>query len=373
MKILHVIDSEGMYGAEAVLLNLMVCQQDKGLSPVLLSLGDTTAGPKSIESEAKRRHLEVQTCRFRNGLNVRGAFRILDCARHSQSEIIHSHGYKGNILLGMIPRSLRKIPVLTTLHGWTATRLLSKIWVYGWVDAFSIRRLERAVAVSSTMLQHPHLKWLGIRPELIHNGIPVLNFEPDGFERDFPDISTRIKNRFRIVSIGRLSSEKGYDILIRSLGELISQGIDAVLVLMGEGSEKEKLTLLAKKQNLWDRVYFTGYIDRAYRYLPFFDLFTLSSYTEGMPITLLEAMQSNVPIVATHVGDVPEVLAGGESGYLLPPGDTETLAETIKRVYESREEAKRKGLLAKERALNYYNVERMAEKYFEVYQSLLQN
>ena len=90
-----------------------------------------------------------------------------------------------------------------------------------------------------------------------------------------------------------------------------------------------------------------------------------------MPITLLEAMQAGVPLVATTVGEIPKVLDGGRYGRLVSPGDSEKLANAITAVFVNREEAKAKALAAQEMVLKEYSVERMADQYIEVYTNLI--
>jgi glycosyltransferase involved in cell wall biosynthesis len=221
------------------------------------------------------------------------------------------------------------------------------------------------------MLEHPHLKWLGIRSVVIPNGIPALEFEADAFKRECPEASQNCRDRFKIVSIGRLSPEKGCDLLIRAMARLTARGIDATLVVVGEGPEKEKLIRQVGEERVSDRVHFVGYRDRAYRYLPFFDVFALPSYTEGLPITLLEAMQARIPIVATSVGEVPEVLGGGKFGYLVQSGNHLEMADKIEGVYWGREKAETKALAAREKALTEYGVDKMANRYYELYKELL--
>lgn len=361
----------GLYGAEVVALNLIEAQKKLNLHPTLLTIGDNGVGPKDIEIEAKKRRLDTQVLRFRNGLNLKGSMEILSYARNLGFDIIHSHGYKANILLGIIPRRLRKKPAITTLHGWTSQRVISKIWIYEWVDAFALKNLDRVIAVSSTIEKHPRLKVLGIHPVLIRNGLPALEFGNDAFSREFPDIAAKMKGKFKIISIGRLSAEKGYDILIKALSKMIVNGIDAFLVFFGEGNERSFLTGLAEKKNVLDRIYFAGYRDRTYRFMPCFDVFALPSYTEGLPITLLEAMQAGTPIVATRVGEVPEVLDGGRVGQLVQPGNPDELANALEEVYRNHGDATEKAFVARERALTEYSLEKMANKYYEEYQTLL--
>ena len=371
MKILHIIDSEGLYGAEVVTLNLMTAQKKIGLFPVLLSIGDIRVGDKDIEIEAKKRGLDTQVLRFRNGLNLKGSMMILDHAKRLKSQIIHSHGYKANILLGIVPRRFRRMPVIATLHGWTSRRFFTKIWVYEWIDVLAMRNLDRVVAVSSAIENHIRMRSVGIHPIVINNGLPRLDFENDSFDRECPEISEKCKGKFKIISIGRLSPEKGFNILILAMARLVSQGVDASLVLVGDGSERDSLSDLVNKENLSDRVHFIGYRDKAFNLIPYFDVFVLSSYSEGLPITLLEAQQAGIPIVATRVGEVPEVLGNGMYGKLVKSGDPEELAKAVEEVYSNRQEARAKALAAKEWTLKEYSLENMASKYFELYQRVI--
>jgi len=371
MRILHVIDSDGLYGAEIVLLCLMESQKQMGLHPMLLSLGDRAVGPKEIDIEARERGLNVFPLRFQKGLNIKGAFKILELARSLESQIIHSHGYKANILLGILPRKLRRLPVITTLHGWTSTRLFSKIWFYEWLDAFALKNLEEVVAVSSEIQNNARLKIFGIHPAVINNGIPKLNINDGDFQHEFPELSKKLENKFKILWIGRLSPEKGVDVLIRAVSIAVSSSIDPCLVLMGEGEEGPSLRRLAEKEDLTDKVHFTGYCDKAFRFLPYFDVFVLPSYSEGLPITLLEAMQAGTPVIATKVGEIAKILGQGRCGTLVGAGDSVGLAKAIEEVYRDKEEAEAKAAAAKDLVFKEYHVERMANKYLEQYQNLI--
>ena len=121
-------------------------------------------------------------------------------------------------------------------------------------------------------------------------------------------------------SVGRLSKEKRYDRLIRALAEMRRHAPeqDVVLVLVGDGPERPSLEGLANELKLASRVIFCGYQENARSYLNVFDLFLLSSETEGMPVALLEAMAAGCPVGVTNVGDCLDVIDGGKAGILLP-------------------------------------------------------
>jgi glycosyltransferase involved in cell wall biosynthesis len=371
MKVLHVIDSAGLYGAEKILLFLMESQKKMELQPLLLSIGEPNGHPKDIEIDAERRGLEVHSLKFRRGLNLKGSFQILRVANSQKVDIIHSHGYKANILLGSLPNSLRRTPTVTTLHGWTSSKFFSKMGVYQLLDAIAIRRLDAAVAVSSAMLKHSNVRKFRLRPVVIENGLQKLEFEKKFFEKKFPALAFKMENKFRVLSVGRLSPEKGFHILIEAVASLVDKGIDTYLVLIGEGTERPRLSKLINSRSLSERVILLGYEDSAFSFMPFFDVFALSSFTEGLPVTILEAMQAGIPIVATGVGDIPTVLAEGQYGEIVTPGSSDSLSAALEKIYRNKEQARQRADEARKRALTVYGVDRMATGYMKLYERIL--
>ena len=367
----HIIDSGGLYGAEKVILNLLEEQQKRHSHPKLISIGDDGVPEKAIETESRKKNLDVIALRFKNGFNIHGTRQILSTLEMTKSDIIHSHGYKSDILLGLYPRHLRKIPMLSTLHGWTSTHFLSKMRLYEYISILSLTRIERVVAVSRITQDHQRLRMFGVKAAYIPNGIPTLDFDESHFSMLYPDLDDNIKNKFKILAVGRLSPEKGFDILIRALPRLNSRGIDCCLVIVGEGDERQRLAQLADQEGVANRVHMVGYVHDAYKMMPSFDVFALPSYTEGLPITILEAMQAGVPIVATTVGEVPEALAHGRCGHLVAPGDSASLSEIIEIIHRNRDGARMKAEAAKQRVHSEYSVERMTDKYMHEYERLL--
>lgn len=373
MNVLHLIDSGGLYGAENVILNLMSRQKELGFKPTLGSIGTVADGQKAIENKAAEVGLSVEIFRMRNGPNVSGAIRIYKYAHENNVDIIHCHGYKANILSGLLPFQYRKIPYIYTLHGWTSIKKYTKKWFYEWLDAVMAKRADRVIAVSHAMRENTRLKYLSISPLVIHNGIP--GSEGNHIDEDDSNLFIGVdKAELRLISIGRLSKEKGYDKLLKAVSHIKAKWKKNVrLFIVGEGPEKSNLVRLSQEYGISDDVSFPGYMNNAFKILKCFDIFVMSSLTEGMPITLLEAMRAGMPIVVTAVGGISEALEGGKCGILVPSGNELDLANKIVELYENnllREELSKK---AKVRFLDEFTVEKMEEKYRKVYFAAINN
>ena len=382
MKVLHIIDSGGLYGAEMVLLNLVAEQMKLGLEPTIASIGKKHIPEKPLETEAIKRGFRVVKFRMFPGPNPYGMLKVLRYARHNGFDILHSHGYKGDVAFGLMPRGFRKLPLVSTLHGWTSVKGISKNAIYEWLQRKSLGHMDAVVLVHEAMLSHPRLKNLnGVNFHVVNNGIPISNDAPseapsftpsDDAELDQQIVSFCTKG-FTIGSIGRLSKEKGYKYLIEALALLTRNRIEARLIILGEGSERKSLDNLVEDHNLRDMVLMPGYIAHAKKNIPHFNLFVLPSITEGLPITLLEAMQANVPIIATNVGGMSEVLQEGKGGLLVDPGRPKNLAEAISRLYHDPSLAKDLASASYQTALTKYTSKTMALAYLDSYEKSIRH
>jgi glycosyltransferase involved in cell wall biosynthesis len=368
MKILHVIDSAGLYGAETMLLHLMTEQLGMGLDPLLVSIGLPTDQEKPLEIEARRRGLQVIPFRMRSGPNWVGAFSILQIAHQKHVDVLHSHGYKGNILFGLVSRAVRRLPMISTLHGWTSVTGLSRMRLYEWLEILSLRLVDRVVVVNETMRQIPRVKTLSSEKlEVIENGIP---FEPSETTWEVrPEIQYFSASRFTFLAIGRLSPEKNFGTLLQAMAD-VAVGNDARLVILGEGEQRLYLEEKVRELGLGNRVLMPGFVAEAKEYLPLFDAFVISSLTEGLPMVLLEAMAAGIPIVATRVGGIPEVLEDGLGGELINAGDRDALKRAMVSIINDAQLTKERAIWAAKRVRERYSSRTMAEKYMRQYLKL---
>lgn len=320
MKVVHLIDSGGLYGAEQVLLSLCKEQQAQGLTPIILSCGLPDEKEKPLELAAKHFKIECISWRMKAGINIKGMRLLLQRLKSENVQLLHSHGYKFNILLGLFSKKRLGLPSVSTVHGYVKAKFPNKMWIYEILDRVFIRRMDRIILVSSSMLKIPAFSD-SKKVLVINNGIPEL---PENESCEHKSISSPLK----ILAIGRLSKEKGFNYLINAVAELNRSGSSVHLSLFGEGREKESLNELANSLGQQNCISLNGFVSDPYKIFNEFDVLVMPSLTEGIPITLLEAMRGKISIVASSVGGIPEVL-GEQYELFVEPASVESLVEKI--------------------------------------------
>ena len=147
-------------------------------------------------------------------------------------------------------------------------------------------------------------------------------------------------------------------------------GLDVKLLLIGEGPLREELTMLATFLGIEDKVFFTGYRDKAASYMHYMDIYVISSLTEGLPMTLLEAMKTKVPIIATTVGGIPDVLEHEKDALLVSPHDISGLVAAIERIVHDLPASSIRVEAAYEKFIENYSSRKMALAYSDVYKNV---
>jgi len=206
---------------------------------------------------------------------------------------------------------------------------------------------------------------------IVDNGIPVTPPESGKMEPLNPEIVKFCRDGFVIGSIGRYSTEKGFDILLNSFFELRDTISGVKMLLIGEGRQRSKYEAIIAEHNLSDRVMLTGYCPDAWRYLDLMNVYVISSLTEGLPITLLEAMRSKIPVVSTWVGGIPEVLQDGQGGVLVSPGNCEELTQAIMQQCREPDKTAAKVEYSFARFNEKYSSKKMCEAYHNIYGTML--
>lgn len=191
----------------------------------------------------------------------------------------------------------------------------------------------------------------------IHNGVPDRRPVPEPVELPRPLVG----------SVGRLSPEKGYDVLLEAVRA--AEGFH--LVLVGTGPLRSELEAQAEQLGVSERVTFTGWVPDSRAWIETYDMFVLPSRSEGLPLTVIEAMLAERAVVATDVGGVPELIEPGRTGAIVPSEDPKALGEAIARLAADRSERDRLGKAARANALERFSPDAMRSAYEALYDELL--
>ncbi len=175
-----------------------------------------------------------------------------------------------------------------------------------------------------------------------------------------------------LVAAGRLTRQKGFDLLLQALPAVVAQMPDLRLLIAGEGPERRALAGQAARLRLQERVRFLGARDDLEALFAAADGFVLPSRSEGSPYVLLEAMALGLPVVATEVGGVPAMLDGGANGLLVRAEDPPALAAAILRLVQFPQAAKRRAELARQAIAGPLSASRMADATADFYADVLQ-
>ena len=285
-------------------------------------------------------------------------------------DLVHVHYAVPNAVSAVLARQIlepRPLKVVTTLHG-TDITLVGNDPSYLATTRFSINHSDAVTAVSQALADQTHSE-LGVERDIqvVPNFIDPARYEglgSDGacsWRRDSEKVLIHVSN-FRPV-------KRIWDVI--RIFQRIQDEIPSRLLLVGDGPERARAERECSELNICDRVEFLGNVGAIEQLVSGADLLLLPSETESFGLAALEAMAAGVPVVATEVGGLPEVVEDGVSGYLRPMGDVEALAEAAVLLLSNDERHRQFGQAARRRALDVFPQDRVVGLYREVYRSVL--
>jgi len=324
------------------------------------------AQPNSpLALRAQEEGVPVITLRMRGEVDLWAATRLAVILKRKKCQLIHYHDAHA-VMLGAVAARLAKIPlrVLTRRVDFPLHDNFLSRWKYQ-------KNIDVFIAVST-----------GVRDVLVKGGIgkEKIQVVPDGI--DFtPYENNKEKNALRrelnftpedyvVGIVAHLADHKGHKYLIEAMSLLKDKLPKVRLIIVGEGPLKLNLTQQVKNFNLEDAVFFLGFREDIPRILAALDLFVLSSHMEGLGSSLLEAMATRLPVVATRVGGIPDVVIHGKTGILVPARNPAALAEAIMSMYADRQRAAQMGQKGYEVVHQKFSAEAMASQVIEVYKRL---
>ncbi|MFL5500036.1 MAG: glycosyltransferase [Gemmatimonadaceae bacterium] len=358
--ILQIVAPGEVGGLESVVLALSSGEMRRGHAVVVAVVAEPRDGPHPFVAALRKAGVQAEHFALPSSAYLKERALIGQLCQRVKPDIVHTHGYRPDILHGAL-RFTRNFATVTTLHG--SSRIGGSSTLYEMIQLALLRRFDAVIAVSRQLADELRGTW--VRPERLH-------VVPNGLNDSKP-VASREEARRQLglpVSgvvvgwVGRLIPIKGADVFLRAVTHL--KALPITVSLVGEGPERASLETFVRTEGLSDRVRFQGVVPEAARLLNAFDVFVLSSRSEGTPITLLEAIAAKVPVVVTSVGGVPDVV-GAREAMVVNPEDPHELAAAIDFVIQNPEAAALRAEAASRRLLANFGMERWLDAHERVY------
>jgi len=273
--------------------------------------------------------------------DVRALVELWRMFRRERPDIVHLNSSKAGGV-GALAARLAGVPrIIFTVHGlphtepWRSLPARALIWLATWATFILCHRI---IALFRSDLAHiRRMPFCAKKATLVYNGIAPTDVLPRTSARANLAAWTNISlsdTSPLIGTIAEFTRNKGLTFLVEAMADVVQKFPDAKLIIIGSGEEQKPLQALIEEKNLAGKISLTGFIPDASRLLPAFDMFVLPSLKEGWPYVLLEAGLAELPVIATRVGGIPEMIEDETSGLLVKPGDASGLSEKIERLIE---------------------------------------
>jgi glycosyltransferase involved in cell wall biosynthesis len=368
INLLHIIYSLEIGGAEMDLVaKAKVLVEEYGYHiaiACLLRRGE-------LVEEAERNGIRVIGPVMSGKSDIRVIPRLVRTMCSGKFDIVHTHMFAANFL-GRLAALLAGVPVIVSTVQLIAER-------EKWWEILLDRALQLKTGMMITSSEAVRRSFIerGIREDkitTIYNGIDFSKFDSidrvEARNRIRPELGLK-DSTFLVGTVARLQRVKGVECLIEAANHIVESVPNARFLIVGDGPQKAELQYRIKQLDLSSRFIFAGTREDVPAILSALDLFVLPSLSEALGIAVIEALLMRVPVVATNVGGVPEVVKSGETGLLVPPKDPIRLGEAIAYVYSNRDRAIAMARAGERRVRGMFEISRLAQRQVELYEMLL--
>jgi glycosyltransferase involved in cell wall biosynthesis len=370
-KIAFVIDALSMGGAERLMVPILQHLDQATFDAYVCALQSKDGNP--MAQEIRRLGIRVDCLEIRHLRDLQALPRLRRYLKQTGADLVHTQLEFANIL-GNLSAKLLHLPSVCTIHVMPALEVKTKKKFHQKVEWFVLRRLcDRVISVSEEARQY-HLQISGAparRVTTLYNGIDLAQFAAVDRERARRDVRAEFglpPAAKLLTTVAVLRPQKGIQFMIQALPAVRAAHPDAYYLVAGSGAHQGALVEASVNAGVQERVIFAGMRSDVPRLLAASDVFVLPTLTEALPTVLAEAMAARVPIIASRVGGVPEMVTDGQNGCLVPPGDVDALVNactTLLRESETRAALAARGWeIVNER----FNIERQVDQLEDLYQ-----
>jgi len=370
INVLQFTCPDGFYGAERWILALARNLDDDVINCGLVITVEPNSDNQEVAQHYRALGKEVIEVDMKSRFDISVIYKLYKLIKSRKIDVIHSHGYKSDIL-GLIVARLAGIRALTTPHGFVDVSdwKLRMYYAVGnrffkWFDMVAPLSQQLCRDVEAFGVAESKIKY-------IRNGVDLDEVEEIRRSADIgPAKDSEVK---RIGFIGQITRRKNVFDILDVFETLHSKDKNIELVLIGDGEQREELQCYADKLGSASAVKFAGFLDNRLEWLKTFDLFVLTSTLEGIPRCLMEAMAMGVPVAAYNIPGVDQLITNGETGLLAPPGDKQALVSCWEKILYEAGIADKLSVTARESVHNKFSGKRMALDYTELYQAMIGN
>jgi glycosyltransferase involved in cell wall biosynthesis len=359
LKVLHVIKAQGIGGAERHLLTLLPALRERGIDARLLSLDGGKDAPR-FHRALDDADVPWRRVACRADVDPVLATRVVQAVRDERPDLVHTHMVHADVYGSAAAHALRT-PFVSTRHN--DDRYL--LGPFRYVDRAFMLGVRRIVAISDAVrVFHERAGLPRDKLVTIHYGLdelPSAQSELTPRDAGVPDGAPVV------LAVGRLIAQKGQETLVRAFALVHQRHPDTRLAMLGWGPLEQETRALAASLGLADAVLIPGRVEPL-AWLERADVFAHTSRWEGFGIVLLEAMLASLPVVATRVSAVPEIVADGETGIIVEPGDIDGVALAVIALLEDDERRRALGEAGLRRVRERFSVARMTDATVAVYE-----
>lgn len=365
LKILQFTCPAGFYGAERWILALARHLDKEQMTCDLAVTKEPNQGELEIVQKYTAEMGEAHEIAMKNPFDLGVIGRLCDLIRQQGIDIIHTHGYKSDII-GVIAARRTGIMSVSTPHGFENTKEW-KLRTYIWLGCQTLRFFTKVAPLSKQL--YDDVIRMGVKREnavYIQNGVDLREVE----EHRDSDVLLERGTEKRIGFIGQMISRKNVFDLLDIFNSLSAKHGKMKLLLLGDGEQRQELEDYANTLPEKDHIEFLGFRDDRLQLLKSFDIFVMTSTLEGIPRCLMETMAMGIPVAAYDIAGIDQLITHEQSGLLAPLGEKQTLAGYCEKILFEPEYAKVLADNAREYVYEAFSAQRMAKDYAQLFNTL---
>lgn len=362
IKILHITFNMGIGGTEQVIRQIIENSDAERFQHEILCI-DGAIGALGQELQSKGIYIESR--QRKPGTDIKLAVSIRGYIKNRKIDVLHCHQYTP-YFYGVLGALFTKVKVIFTEHGrfypdrhHFKRRFINPLLV---LRTTHITAIAKSTADAVAKYEYINRKKI----KVIYNGIRDLKGQEQSREALLKELNLASNYQY-VGTIARLEPIKNQSMMINAFAEAKKTLPDLRLILIGDGAKMDELQIQSKQLGLEKDIIFTGFLDNPQRFIALFEIFLLSSFSEGTSMTLLEAMSMSTPCVVTNVGGNPEIIEDCKTGRLVPSDDAHLFSGAIIQILADRNLTELYGKAGRAKFLNDFVVKQMIHNYYALY------